>query len=85
MTQVRPTLPPTGGAPAPSGRAEQMTLRELAQAFQAALKGPAEGAPKPAAANTPVVYAQPVQRLPDPPAEAPTRILRPGSLLDIRV
>ena len=28
---------------------------------------------------------RPVQRLPDPLAEAPTKVLRPGSLLDIRV
>ena len=50
------------------------------------------GAPAPAAAPvaaaapspTPV-RPHPVQRMPDPAAEAPARPLRPGSLLDIRV
>lgn len=42
--------------------------------------------PAPAgAATTPAVYAQPVQRIPNPDAEPPSKILRPGSLLDIRV
>jgi hypothetical protein len=57
--------------------------------FQTALGGAAKPA-APAAtaappASTPTVFAQPVQRIPDPKAEAPTRVLRPGSLLDIRV
>ena len=52
--------------------------------FQAALSGtaPATAAAEPA----PTPRAAPVQRvMTETPKEAPTRILRPGSLLDIRV
>ncbi|MDP3173536.1 MAG: hypothetical protein Q8M88_03775, partial [Phenylobacterium sp.] len=52
--------------------------------FEAALgRAPA---PNPVvAAQAQAVAPAAVQRIPDPEAPAPTRILRPGSLLDIRV
>ncbi len=81
LTQVRPTQLPVATPPAQANRPEPGSFRDLAAAFQAALKGQA---PAPAAAP-PAIYAQPVQRMPDPAAEAPQRFLRPGSLLDIRV
>jgi hypothetical protein len=50
--------------------------------FQAALgKAPAAAAPAAPTAPPPAR----VQRTPDPSAEAPAKVLRPGSLLDIRV
>jgi hypothetical protein len=40
----------------------------------------------PAAAATPAATASaPAQRVPDPAAAKPEKILRPGSLLDIRI
>lgn len=50
--------------------------------------GKATGAPQPPAAEIEVIQlrTEPVQRMPSPqPAEPPQKILRPGSLLDIRV
>lgn len=51
--------------------------------FDAALgkASPAAATPAPAA----TVQAAPVQRTPEPDAPKPQRLLRPGSLLDIRV
>jgi hypothetical protein len=84
---IRPTnLPAANPAAAPS---RSDAARQAQRAFfQSAMKGsaPSGAAQAPAApAQPPAVFAQPVQRLPDPKAEAPTKILRPGSLLDIRV
>lgn len=92
MNPVRPNIwanvPPPG-----QGVAKSAAQRAF---FDAAL-GKAAGAPQQApAAATPVratpvqsqtqAAPQPVQRMPTAqPAEPPTRILRPGSLLDIRV
>lgn len=81
MTEIRPTQLPV--SPAQDARPDLVRLREIATAFHGAMGG--GGVAKPAAPSPPAVYAQPVQRLPDPAGEPPTRILRPGSLLDIRV
>lgn len=74
MTAIRPNLPPLGhpaAAPQPAG------AQSAARAFfdLAAGKAPAAAAPTPA----------PAQRIVQAPIEAPSRPLRPGSLLDIRV
>lgn len=92
MNPVRPNVwanippPGQGGGPAKSG---------AQRAFFDAALGKATGAPQQAQAPTTPVRAasvqtqaapQPVQRMPTAqPSEQPTRILRPGSLLDIRV
>ena len=91
MTTIRPTHLPAQTAVQPSTMNEARSAAQRAF-FQTALGGGAKPAAQAtpvataaAPASTPTVFAQPVQRIPDPKAEAPTRILRPGSLLDIRV
>jgi hypothetical protein len=86
VTPVRPTNLPAQQTASQAAGADPAKAAAQRAFFQAALGGAA----KPAAAQaqpttTPTVFAQPVQRIPDPKAEAPTKILRPGSLLDIRV
>lgn len=88
MNPVRPNIwanvPPPG-----QGVAKSAAQRAF---FDAAL-GKAAGGPQqtqgPVATSSPAqtrATPQPVQRVPaDQPAEPPNRILRPGSLLDIRV
>jgi len=84
VTPVRPTNLPAqpSGQPARPDAAKTAAQRAF---FQAALGAAAPTQATAATTTTPTVFAQPVQRIPDPKAEAPTRILRPGSLLDIRV
>jgi hypothetical protein len=54
--------------------------------FQAAMGNAAAPTATQAQFTAPTPQAQPTQRMPGPlPAEPPTRILRPGSLLDIKV
>jgi hypothetical protein len=86
VNPVRPSVwpavqPPANGA----GGAKSAAQRAF---FDAAL-GKATGAPVPVPApevRSAPVQAQPVQRIPvSQPTEQPTKILRPGSLLDIRV
>jgi hypothetical protein len=86
VTPVRPTNLPVQAPTGQAGGAEAAKAAAQRAFFQAALGGAAKLAAQPApATTTPTVFAQPVQRLPDPAAEPPTKILRPGSLLDIRV
>jgi hypothetical protein len=92
LTPVRPTSLPIAPQTGASLRPDAARAAAQRAFFQAALGGQtptAARAPTPAApaatTTTPTVFAQPVQRIPDPAAGAPTRILRPGSLLDIRV
>lgn len=84
MNPVRPNIwanvPPPGQGAGPAKTAAQGAF------FDQAL-GKATGAAQ-AQPQAAVVQAQPppTQRMPtDQPAEQPTKILRPGSLLDIRV
>lgn len=88
MNPVRPNIwanvPPPGQGGSPGG-AKTAAQRAF---FDQAL-GKATGAAQPQL-QTAVAQsrpeAQPLQRVPtDQPAEQPTKILRPGSLLDIRV
>jgi len=85
VSPIRPANLPVAQPAAAPARGDAARLDAQRAFFQAAMNGAV--APKPAAApaQPPAVFAQPVQRLPDPAAEPPTRILRPGSLLDIRV
>jgi hypothetical protein len=73
-TPIRPSNLPAAPQPAASAKADAARAAAQRAFFQAAQ-----------AATTPAVFAQPVQRIPDPAAAPPTRILRPGSLLDIKV
>lgn len=80
MSTVRPPIFPTQ----PQAPQAQAPARSSAQQafFQAALGRPAPAAAQPQAQPA----AAPVQRMPASlPADPPSKILRPGSILDIRV
>jgi hypothetical protein len=95
VTPVRPNV--WANVPPPAQGSGQGAAKSAAQRafFDAALGKAAGAAPaqaQTAAANVAPLQTQaqaapqPVQRMPPAqPAEPPTRILRPGSLLDIRV
>ncbi len=91
MNPVRPNIwsnvPPPGRGVGAVGGADKSAAQ---RAFFDQALGKATGAPQAQPQATPVAVqparGEPVQRMPTAqPAEAPTRILRPGSLLDIRV
>lgn len=87
MTAVRPPVWPTVQPPA-SGGAGRTSARGAF--FEQAL-GRATGEAQPAQAptvraeTTPRPHAEPVRTTFTPPSEPPRKILRPGSLLDIKV
>lgn len=90
MNPVRPNV--WANVPQPAGSGGGGAAKSAAQRafFEAALGKTAGGAAsvpiRPAATQPPVVHATPVQRMPpSEPTEAPRKIPRPGSLLDIRV
>jgi len=94
VNPVRPNV--WANVPPPGQGAGQGAAKSAAQrAFFDQALGKATGAPQQTQAPTTPVHTapaqaqtapQPVQRMPAAqPTEAPTRILRPGSLLDIRV
>lgn len=77
-------MPPA--QPAPAAGADAARLAAQKAFFQQAMGRPAAvAAPTPTAAQTPVPTVRTVQLQPSANAEAPAKILRPGSLLDIRV
>ncbi len=81
MNPIRPQTPPPQ-TPAPASTARTAAQRAF---FQAAM-GQAQAPAKAAATPEPVREAARVQTVrAETPAEPPTKILRPGSLLDIRV
>jgi hypothetical protein len=84
VNPVRPPILPVGSSPSQVQRPD--AARQAAQRafFQAALGQAPAAAVAVATATTMPVAAAP-QRRPDPGADAPAKILRPGSLLDIRV
>lgn len=83
MSVIRPILtPPPAAVPQPQ-RVEDGKLAAQRAFFAAALGQAQPAAPAPAAPAAPA--ATPLMRTPDPAAEPPAKILRPGSLLDIRV
>ncbi|WP_133254950.1 hypothetical protein [Phenylobacterium hankyongense] len=87
MTTIRPTgLPPVQPAVQPQ-RSEAARLEAQKAFFQLATgkaQAPVAAAPT-ALATAPVRAAAPAPRIAAPSAEPPARILRPGSLLDIRI
>ena len=84
MTPIRPGMP--SATPAPTAGADAARLAAQRAFFQQAMGRPAAAAP---AATTPIQAAvtpvRTVEIRPAANAEAPAKILRPGSLLDIRV
>lgn len=87
MNPIRPAVyPPMQPAQGP-GAAKSAAQRAFFDAALGKATGGAASVPvRAAAAQPPVVHATPVQRMPTgQPTEAPRKILRPGSLLDIRV
>ncbi|HLZ74327.1 hypothetical protein [Phenylobacterium sp.] len=95
MTPIRPDAFPTPasqpqGAGAPADAARAAAQRAFFDAAMGRSAAPASQAAPVAAAQTAVFTPStaPVQRAeirPAPNAEPPTKVLRPGSLLDIRV
>ena len=86
MTPIRPNAFPTQTPTTVAGQAGDAARSAAQRAFFDAAMGRA-AAPAPAApAFTPVAAAKPAEIRPAAtPTEPPARILRPGSLLDIRV
>lgn len=83
MSVIRPTLtPPPAAIPQPQ-QAQDSKLAAQRAFFAAALGQAQPAAAAQAAPAAPT--AAPLMRTPDPAAEPPAKILRPGSLLDIRV
>lgn len=89
MTTIRPNPFPAAAAQvAPQGQSLDTARQTAQRAFFAAALGqaaPLQAAPQPVAQAASEARPAVVSRLPDPAAEAPSRVLRPGSLLDIRV
>ena len=85
MAEIRHVATPVANLPAaPRGSARAEAVRTAQAAFfQAALTSPAATGAPPAAAR-PVTQAAQVNAF-DPDAPAPTRPLRPGSLVDLKV
>jgi len=86
LAPIRPQVHPAAG---PTRPADPARLAAQKAFFDMAL-GKAAGTSAPTAsaalaAQTPQAQPQIVSRTPDSNAPAPTKILRPGSLLDIRV
>jgi hypothetical protein len=95
VTPIRPNAFPAPSSPTTVAGQAADTARAAAQKafFDAAMgrsgapaapSAPAAAAAPQASAFTPAAFQRPEIR-PQPQAEAPTKILRPGSLLDIRV
>ena len=80
MTPVRPSPFPALAPSAPPADAARVAAQKAF--FEMALAR--TPAPPPPAAPAPEAAPR-AQRLPDPAAAAPERVLRPGSLLNIRV
>jgi hypothetical protein len=87
LTPIRPGMPLTNSPP-PAG-ADAARLAAQKAFFQQAMNRPAAAAsaaaPAPIQAQASALAVRTVQVRPAPGAEAPAKILRPGSLLDIRV
>ena len=83
MSVIRPPASPQTPPAAPA----RVSGDARAAFFQSALKGTAPVAPAPAVSNRPAEPVTPAQRLRDehPSPQQPQRLLRPGSLLDIKV
>jgi hypothetical protein len=83
VTPIRPGMPPA--QPASSSGADAARLAAQRAFFQQAMGRPAAAAPAAAQTPTPAPAMRTVELRPAVDAEPPAKILRPGSLLDIRV
>lgn len=83
MNPIRPQTPFPPQTPAPANTARTAAQRAFFQAAMGEAQAPAKAAAAPAEPAREAVRVQTVRA--ETPAEPPTRILRPGSLLDIRV
>ncbi len=84
MTTIRPNLFPQ--TPQRSPNEDSAKLAAQRAFFNAAMgETQAAAAPRATAAAPPVVQAPQVNRIDAAQSEAPQKILRPGSLLDIRI
>jgi hypothetical protein len=86
VSTIRPTgFPPVQQSPTPA-RSEAARLEAQRAFFQMATGQAQAAAPaRPSLAAAAPANPPPVSRIPSNDAEPPARILRPGSLLDIRV
>lgn len=84
MTPIRPSGLPPAAVPAPPQRTDEGKLAAQ-RAFFAAAMGQPQGAAAAAPASPVAAAPQAARTAAEPAAEAPPRILRPGTLLDIRV
>jgi hypothetical protein len=87
VTAVRPPIfPPQRQAPSAPQRPDAAKLAAQKAFFEAALgRAQAPAAAQPAAPTAVSSPAAAPRRMPEPGAETPRTILRPGSLLDIKV
>ena len=84
MTPIRPGMPPATHASASGADAARLAAQRAF--FQQAMGRPAAAAaPAQAQARAPALPVRTVELRPSASADAPAKILRPGSLLDIRV
>jgi hypothetical protein len=84
VTTIRSGMPPV--QPASTTGADAARLAAQRAYFQQAMGRPAAAAaPAPTAVQTPSPPVRTVELRPAANAEPPTKVLRPGSLLDIRV
>ncbi len=81
MTPIRPNPFPQTSTPARADTGRLAAQKAFFQMATASAQAPVSAAP----AQAPAAAPTRVQRMPDPAAEAPAKVLRPGSLLDIRV
>jgi hypothetical protein len=81
LTPIRPGMPPAQPATSPAADAARLAAQRAF--FQEAMGRPAAATPAPVQAAAPPIRT--VELRPTPNAEAPAKVLRPGSLLDIRV
>jgi hypothetical protein len=87
VNPIRPAVYPPAQPVQGPGAAKSAAQRAFFDAALGKATGGATAGPvQTAAAQPPVVHATPVQRMPTGQAtEPPQKLLRPGSLLDIRV
>ena len=84
MTPIRPAMPPA--TPATNAGADAARLAAQRAFFQQAMGRPATAGPAaPVQVQAAALPVRTVELRPAVNAAAPTKVLRPGSLLDIRV